>query len=179
QRLPPFSVLSGLETALLLGPNGRQEIGKPPLRHLEDGQRLHQELRCRLGDLLELVGGSVGFEDLQEDAVMDAGEIQDAQLLSDRPAAELVGRPAAGFAAVGEVLEEGGSVVAPEPLMSVPGHVAPCRPVIASLGAAVPPAVAAAGTRALPRGRARCGRCRGTCPAAPWRRRPSAGCPRS
>ena len=54
-------------------------------------------------------GGSVGPEDLQEDAVMDAGEIEDAQLLSDRPAAELVGRPAARLAALGEVLEEGGA----------------------------------------------------------------------
>ena len=75
-----------------------------------------------LRDVLELVGGPVGLEDLQQHAVVDPGEVEDAQALADRPAAELVGCPASPFPAVGEVLQEGGFVVPPEPLLGVPGH---------------------------------------------------------
>ena len=57
---------------------------------------------------------------------MDAGKIEDAQLLGNGPPAELVGRPAASFATLGKVLEKDGSVVAPEPLVGVSGHGAPC-----------------------------------------------------
>ena len=62
--------------------------------------------------------------------MVDAGEIEHAQLLCDRPAAESAAwRP--GLATLGEVLEEGGRVVALEPLVGVAGHLAPRRPVIA------------------------------------------------
>src|SRR5215216_5056362 len=97
------------------------------MRHLEDGQRLDEELRCRSCDLLELMGGSVGLEDLQQDGVMDSGQIKDAQALTDRPAAKLIGCPASRLAAVGEVLKEGGGIVTPEPLLHVPGHRRICR----------------------------------------------------
>ena len=53
---------------------------------------------------------------------MDPGQIKDAQALADRPAAELIGRPAAPLTALGEVLQEGGGVVPPEPLRRVLGH---------------------------------------------------------
>jgi hypothetical protein len=56
---------------------------------------------------------------------MDAGQVEDAQLLADRPAAEFVGRPAAPFATLGKVLQKGGSVVAPEPLVGISAHGAP------------------------------------------------------
>jgi hypothetical protein len=57
QRLAP---LLGLARTLLVGPDRGQQLGKAPLGHLEDGQHLHQELRHRLGHVLELAGGSVG-----------------------------------------------------------------------------------------------------------------------
>ena len=80
---------------VLVGPKRRQQLGEPPLGHLEDGQGLNEEVGCGLGDVLQLLGALVGLEDIQEDAVMDAGEIEDAELLDNRPPAELVGRPAA------------------------------------------------------------------------------------
>jgi hypothetical protein len=87
--------------------------------------RASTRIRCRLGNLLQLLGAPVSHEDVQERAVMDAGQVEDAQLLADRPPAEFVGRPAAPFAALGEVLEKGGRVVAPEPLVGISGHGAP------------------------------------------------------
>src|SRR5215218_3530651 len=112
---------------------------------------------------------------------MDSGEVEDAQLLADRPPAELVGRPTAPFATVGKVLEKDRSVVAPEPLVRVAGHRAPCwsAAVMAGSDAAAPAGAAAAGTPGPLRGRARCGRCPAPCPGAPSRRRPTAGCRRS
>ena len=49
---------------------------------------------------------------------MDTGQVEEAQLLADRPPAQFVGRSAAPFATFGKVQEKGGSVVAPEPLVS-------------------------------------------------------------
>jgi hypothetical protein len=69
----------------------------------------------------------VGLEDVQERAVMDAGQVEDAQLLAERPAAEFVGRLAARFAALGKVLQKGGSVVTPKPLVGISAHRAPFR----------------------------------------------------
>jgi hypothetical protein len=166
---------------VLVGPKRRQQLGEPPLCHLEDGQGLNEEVGCGLGDVLQLLGALVGLEDIQEDAVMDAGEIEDAELLDNRPPAELVGRPAAPFAALGKVLEKDGSVVAPEPLVGVAGHKAPGRSaaVIAGPAARSLPGAAAAGTPGPLPDRARCGRCPDPCPGAPARRRPTAGCRQS
>src|SRR4029453_12546135 len=134
-------------TLLQVGPNGRQKLRKATLRHLEDGQGLNEELGSGLGDVLQLLGAPVGLEDVQQDGVVDAGKVEDAQLRSDRPAAELVGRPAAPFATVGEVLEKDGSVVPPDPLVGVAGHNAPGRSaaVIAGPAARGLPGAAAAG----------------------------------
>ena len=68
---------------VLVGPKRRQQLGEPPLGHLEDGQGLNEEVGCGLGDVLQLLGALVGLEDIQEDAVMDAGEIEDAELLDN------------------------------------------------------------------------------------------------
>src|SRR4029450_9911091 len=112
---------------LLVGPQCRQQLGEPPLGHLEDGQGLDEEFGCRLSDLLQLLGAPMGPEDVQEHAVMNAGQIEDAQLLADRPASKFVGRLAARFTTLGKVLQKGGSVVAPEPLVGISGHGAPFR----------------------------------------------------
>src|SRR5215217_2045416 len=111
---------------------------------------------------------------------MDSGEVEDAQLLANRPPAKFVGRPTAPFATVGKVLEKDGSVVAPEPFVGVAGHRAPCwsAAVIARPGAPGLPGAAAAGTPGPLRDRARCGRCPDPCRVAPSRRRPTAGCRR-
>jgi hypothetical protein len=101
---------------VLMGPIGGEQFSEPPVGHLEDGQRLDEELRRRPRDVLELVGGSVGLENLQEHEVMDSGQIEDAQALPDRPSAKLVGCPASRLTALREVLEEDGRVVTPEPL---------------------------------------------------------------
>ena len=112
---------------LLVGPKCREQFCEPPVGHLEDGQRLHEELRCRPGDVLELVRGSVGLEHVQQHEVMDPGQIENAQALADRPSAKLVGCPASRLTTLGKVLKEGRRVVTPEPLLGVPGNVAPCR----------------------------------------------------
>src|SRR5215218_5402345 len=144
------------------------------MRHLEDSQRLDEELRRRPCDVLELLRGPVGLENVQQHAVMDPGEIEDAQALADRPSAKLVGRRASRLTTLGEVLEEGGGVVTPEPLVCVPGHVAPCWSTQCKLGRARPdsasvvaviagsdapglPGAAAAGTPGPLRDPARCG----------------------
>jgi hypothetical protein len=54
---------------VLVGPKQRQQLDEPPLGHLEDGQNLHEELRCRLANVLQLLGGSMGLEDIQQHAV--------------------------------------------------------------------------------------------------------------
>src|SRR5215217_4152914 len=78
--------------------------------------------RCRLGDVFEFGGGGVGLEDVQDHAVMDPGEVEDAQAVTDRPAAELVGCPASRFTARREVLQERGGIVPPEPFLGVAAH---------------------------------------------------------
>jgi hypothetical protein len=115
-----FWVALELASRLRIGLRGRLQLGESPLCHLEDGQRLHEEFRCRLGDVLELVGGPVGLENIQEHGVVDSGEVQYAQVLPYGPPAKLVGGLEPRLTAVGQVLEEGGSVVAPEPLVGVP-----------------------------------------------------------
>ena len=123
------SLFQGIRLAGLgwIGSIGREQFRESPVRHLEDGQRFDEELRCRLCDVLELAGGPVGLEHVQQHGMVDPGQVEDAQPLSDRPAAELVGCPASRLAALGEVLQECGRVVTPEPLLCVPGQFAPCR----------------------------------------------------
>ena len=67
------------------------------MRHLENGQRLDEELRCRLGNALQLLRAPVGLENIEQHGVMDSGQIKDAEVLADRPSAKLIGRPAAPF----------------------------------------------------------------------------------
>jgi hypothetical protein len=86
---------------------GCEQLGASSLDHLEDGQRLDEGLLCCLCDVLELVGVVWGLEHVQQHGVVDAGEVEDAQVLADRPAAELVGSPAARLTALGEVRKAG------------------------------------------------------------------------
>jgi hypothetical protein len=53
--------------------------------------------------VLELLGGLVGLENLQQHAVMDSSQVKDAQALTDRPAAKLISCPASRLTALGEV----------------------------------------------------------------------------
>ena len=67
-----FQVVQVTELALT-GSIGREQLSEPPLGHLEHGQGLDEELGCRLGDALQLLGGSVGLEHVQQHDVVDSG----------------------------------------------------------------------------------------------------------
>jgi hypothetical protein len=117
-----FWAILHLASLLRMGPSRRLQLDESSLRHLEDGQRLYEEFGCRFGDVLKLVGGPVGPENIKEHAVMDSGEIQHAQVLPYGSAAEFIGGLEPRLTPVGQILEEGGSVVAPEPLVGVSHH---------------------------------------------------------